>query len=359
MRSRDKASSTTNIFRYINLFMIFSLLYGRHVVQATKESTQETACDFLEELGGEINRSRDLYKNNSYSFDQHKKCKEDKSEEATRIKRHHDADTMCAFEKISANAMIAAIYGSSSLDVCDPLWGDAARASYKFGERDIVVFEGGGASIMEAARLGMDIFSLKLGIAILEGVIALRCEYKTATPERKGEIESYMKALYGDHELDGSYSVHAACWLSRMPAMPYFGIGGWRAELYTPYAVLDITSTYSDIMIDFESPTPSEGTNLEAAAGNAQVAYKPYLSPDRNQLTEHYGPSGYNRERHNRKNVKHAKTLGQLFDDIDYFVKKDVCDSNSSFTVCKNAFYHQQEKLPSISVVVDQNAPSL
>lgn len=339
--------------------MIFSLIYGRHLAQATQVTRQQTDCDFLEELGGEVTRLRNLYQNNSYIFSQHKKCKDDKSKAAMRIKRHHDADTILAFEEVAKNSTVASIYGSSGLNVCDPLWGDASRLTYKLAERGIIVWEGGGASIMEAVRLGSDMFSLELSIKILESIIALRCEYETATPERREEIESYMKALYADHELEGSYSVHGAPWLSRMPAFPFFGIGAFRAELYSIYAVLDIMSTFSDIMIDIENPVVSWGTLLEVTASNGLMHYKPWLSPEKKQHTDHYGPNGYNSERCDRPHVKCATTVKQLTDGVDKFVIEDLCAENNSVTICKNSLYHQQEKLPSISVVVDQNAYSL
>lgn len=355
MRARDKnTSSALRIFGYLSFFMALYLGYREY----SGVVPMQTACDFLEELDGEILQSRNLYQNNSYIFSLHKKCKDDKSKRAQEIKRHHDANTILAFEEATKNATVASIFGSSSLNVCDPLWGDASRLTYKLAERGIIVVEGGGASIMEAARLGVDIFVLKLGIKMLESIIVLRCEYETATPERKKEIESYMQALYADHELEGSYSVHGAAWLSRMPAFPFFGIGAFRAELYSIYAVLDIMSTFSDILIDIESPKPSEGTLLEVASGNALMTYNPYLSPGRKQYTDHYGPNGYASERCNRTHVKCATTVEQLIDGVDKFVLENLCAENYSVTVCKNAFYQPLVSL-GISMKVSDNSLSM
>lgn len=236
-------------------------------------------------------------------------------------------------------AVIASIYGSSSLDVCHSLWGDVARLSYKLREQGIIVWQGGGAGVMEAARYGSDAHSVGLSLDFLETVIEAKCKEKTASSQEKIEIEKHITSYYTTPNLEGSYSLHGACWLSRMAKMSYIGTGAWRSELYSIYSVLDIMSTQSNILIDIESPVTSYGTDLETAAADAQIGYKPYLSPDKSQIIIHYGPNGLMPKRREQAHVVYAQTLNQLMESMRDFVATKICVANKALSACKNSFY--------------------
>lgn len=98
-------------------------------------------------------------------------------------------------------------------------------------------------------------------------------------------------------------------------------------------------STQSHILIDIESPVTSYGTDLETAAGDAQLGYKSYLSPTKSQIIIHYGPNGFMPRRQNQAHITYAQTLNQLTDRVDNFVAKDICVNNNALSACKNAFY--------------------
>lgn len=225
-RKKDHALNLNFLIKYFSIpVMLVVLAYvGRDILKSLQEQNK-TDCDFLKDYNGEILRSNKYYENNGYLFEQHRKCRDDKSAKAKKIKRHHDADTIGAFEEVSQHAIVASIYGSSSLDVCHPLWGDIARLSYKLRERGIMVWQGGGAGVMAAVRDGSDAYSFGLSLDFLETVIQSKCAEKTATPEEKVEIEKNITSHYTTQHLEGSYSLHGACWLSRMPNMSYIGAG--------------------------------------------------------------------------------------------------------------------------------------
>lgn len=120
----------------MNLGLLMKLLATPTILAVQDPQSQKTTnCDFLDNYDNGLLLTTKYHENNGSLFEQHQQCKQDTSEEARMKQLYHDARTILAFEKVAKHSMVASIYGSSSLDVCDQRWTDTAHISYELRKR--------------------------------------------------------------------------------------------------------------------------------------------------------------------------------------------------------------------------------
>jgi predicted Rossmann-fold nucleotide-binding protein len=327
-----------------------TLLLASSRMLAAQTPTQ-TACDFLVELDGKIPLATDYYAEEGKLFTQYKDCLTDKSAAAERIKHTHDGNTLTNIREDAKEKLTIAVFGGSEMTECDANFGGGVRIGYEAARMGYDVVQGGGAGLMMAIRIGSDLFCRS--VEDLEQVIALLCEEKTASADRKMQIRSIVTEKYATCQLQHTHSIHAAIYLARMPVKPLIGFGAQRVEIYNDYLRLQALIAIADVWV---CAPGSEGTLLEFVAALNAIKYG-YITSEKKQKLIVYNTTAWldNAQIHpNKLNmpvIAHANSAEEVLGHINTFVQDTHCSNETTLHTCPAALYRQPkavEKYPSV-----------
>ncbi len=342
------------MFGYAKFLTALLLGSSQYIAAALKPQSSETACDFLTDLEGEILPIRAYYDNGSSLLQQHKACLEDKSPAAILIKRIHDAYTLYNLEMAHKDSVTVSVFGGSTLHECDPNWESAVLIGYEFENLGYNVFQGGGAGLMMALRIGSDLFCRSR--EDVDHVVALICEEKTASSDRQQEIRTFITENYVTCEPQHSLSDHGAFWMTRMPVEPYIGFGAKRVEAYSVYAALDGMVTVPDILV---AGPGGDGSVIEFDGSLNQKTYSRYLSPNREQYVIAFNTTAWERNeqvhdrRLHRADIQHANTAKEVIEKTNAIVREKICAKTNSLHACS---MYRQPKMMEQVIAVEQHS---